>query len=69
MYYAWKKNSHTYAVYVHLEVVDDKIWVQRNYTEHEVIDGLLGAGVLPADIIAGYLPESMREAATYALQS
>ncbi|MEL7159779.1 MAG: XisI protein [Bacteroidota bacterium] len=66
MHYGWEGRQYSYGVYIHLDIINDKIWLQRNYTEDEVIDKFLAAGVPPEDIVLGTVAPYMREATPYA---
>ena len=46
---------------MHFDIIDDKIWVQRNMTEWNVGEMLEKQGVPAADIVIGFLPDYMRE--------
>ena len=66
LHYGWKEARHIHAVYVHIDIIDGKIWVQRNYTEHDVPEMLLAAGVPPDKIVLGGVAPYMREATPFA---
>jgi len=66
VYYGWHKREYIHAVYIQIDIIDDKIWIQRNYTEHEIVDVLLAAGVPNEDIVLGFVAPYMREATPFA---
>lgn len=66
MRYGWFGREYTYGLYIHIDIIDEKIWLQRNYTEDEIIDQFLAAGVPHEDIVLGFVAPYMREATPYA---
>lgn len=53
---------------VHLDIIDGKIWVQRDYTEPCVTDQLLERGVPNSDIVLGFQPPYKRPYTDFAIQ-
>ena len=60
LYYEWKDYQYHYGVLVHLDIINEKIWLQRNITEDEIIDELKAAGVPDEDIVLGTVHPAMR---------
>jgi hypothetical protein len=52
---------------VHLDIIDGKIWVQRDETEDGVTHELVGAGVPKHDIVLGFHPADVRPHTGYAI--
>ena len=50
----WDQTGRVHAVDLHLRIKEDKIWVEWDGTENDVIEELLEAGVLPEDIVLGF---------------
>jgi len=52
---------------MHFDLINGKIWVQRNMTEWEVGEMLEAQGVPKSDIVIGFLSEKLREYSDYAV--
>ena len=57
----WKGNKRIYNCVLHVEIREDKIWIQRNQTDTLIADELIAKGVAKDDIILGLQPPSIRE--------
>ena len=54
----WDKTGRIHAVAFHLQIQDEKIWVEWDGTENGITNELLAAGVPKEDIVLGfYRPE------------
>ncbi len=62
----WEKSRHIHAIIVHLEILNDKIWVQEDWTEHGVAADLEEAGVPKSEIVLGFQPPQVRPYTEYA---
>ncbi|WP_368009772.1 element excision factor XisI family protein [Laspinema palackyanum] len=49
-----------YACFVHLDIKERKIWIQRNGTELDIACGVVEMGVPQSDIILGLHPPYKR---------
>ena len=52
---------------VHLDIIDGKIWIQRDGTENGIVYELEEAGVPKSDIVAGFHPAEDRPLTGYAV--
>ena len=50
----WKEQKRIYGVIIHLDIKDDKIWIQRDGTEIGIANQLIAAGVPKQDIVLGF---------------
>ena len=57
----WKEHQRIYNCVIHLEIRDNKIWIQRNQTDRPIADTLISMGVAKEDIILGLQPPYIRE--------
>ena len=57
----WQEHQRIYNCVIHLEIRDDKIWIQRNQTDKSITDVLITMGVEEEDIILGLQPPYIRE--------
>ena len=60
-------NKFVNSTLLHLEIKEDKIWVQQNWTEIQIAQELVKRGVPATQIVLGFLPEYMREDSAYAV--
>lgn len=63
----WDKNKFVHDCPMHFDIIDGKIWIQRNMTEIDVATALIEQGVSKSDIVLGFLSPKMREYSDYAL--
>jgi XisI protein len=63
----WDKNKFVHDCPMHIDIIDGKIWIQRNMTEIDVASVLTQQGVAKSDIVLGFLSPKMREYSDYAL--
>lgn len=66
LYYEWKDGRYRYGVLVHFDIIDGKVWLQRNITEDDLLDELEAAGIPKSDFVLGTVSPSMRHATRYA---
>ena len=57
----WNEHQRIYNCIIHIEIRDDKIWIQRNQTDISIADELIEKGVRKEDIILGLQPPYIRE--------
>ncbi|MGB3204268.1 MAG: XisI protein [Crinalium sp.] len=52
----WKEAEYqrVYGCIIHVDIKDNKIWIQRDFTEVGVANELLAAGVPKQDIVLGF---------------
>jgi hypothetical protein len=61
----WQDLHRVYACFIHLDIKDDKIWIQHNMTEADLGEELVEKGVPPSDIILGLHPPYKRPYTKY----
>lgn len=61
LHVGWKESYYQFFVAFHLSIINDKIWLQWNRTEHEVVDFLIEKGVPKDDIVLGLKPPFVRK--------
>ena len=52
---------------VHLEIINGKIWIQRDGTEDGIAADLLAAGVPKSDIVLAFHPPEIRQHTDFAV--
>jgi XisI protein len=61
LYDEWRGESRICGFSMHLDIIDNQIWIQQNNTEIYVDRELIQLGVLPKDIILGFRSPSIRQ--------
>lgn len=63
----WDGVRRIHGCLVHLDMIDGKIWVQRDDTEDGVTYELVGAGIPKEKIVLGFHPQNVRQHTEYAI--
>jgi hypothetical protein len=63
----WEGKKYTHVVVIHIDIIDKKIWVQKDNTEEGVTTDLLEAGVPKEDIVLGFHPPKVRPYTEFAV--
>jgi hypothetical protein len=63
----WERGQRVYHVLLHVDLKDQKFWVQQDYTQPSITDFLLEAGVPKSDIVLGFQPPQARELMDFAV--
>ncbi|MEC4893804.1 MAG: XisI protein [Oscillatoria sp. PMC 1051.18] len=61
LHLGWNNQQRIYAVIIHLEVREGKVWIQQNTTDFSVAEELLERGIAREDIVLGLKPAFVRE--------
>ena len=56
----WNGKQHVFNVVLHFDIINGKVWLQRNNTEREVVDTLIAQGMERQDIVLGFQPPFAR---------
>lgn len=56
----WDGLKRVYNCFIHIDIKDDKIWIQRNMTETDLAKELIEKGAIKEDIILGLHPPYKR---------
>jgi hypothetical protein len=57
----WHEQKRIYACILHLEIRDEKIWIQHNQTDQSITEELMENGIPKTDIVLGLQPSYVRE--------
>lgn len=52
---------------IHIEIIDGKVWIQRDWTEEVVAGELVEAGIPKIDIVLGFKPPEIRPYTEFAV--
>lgn len=61
----WEGLKRIYNCFIHIDIKDGKIWIQRNLTEADLAQELVEMGVPKADIVLGLHPPYKRPLTGY----
>lgn len=62
----WDSGKRVHGSLVHIDIIDGKVWIQRDGTEHGVAKELVKAGIPKDHIVLGFHPADMRQYTEYA---
>jgi hypothetical protein len=63
----WDKKKRVHGSLVHIDIIDGKLWVQRDGLEHGVVTELLQAGIPKDRIVLAFKPPAMRRFTEFAV--
>ncbi len=64
----WDQNErYVHDCPIHIAIINNKIWIQRNMTEIELGEEFVKMGVPKSDIVIGFLHPEIREYSDYAV--
>lgn len=61
----WDGYDRIYNCVIHLDIKDEKIWIQRNMTDIQIAEDLTEMGVPKEDIVLGLQPSYLRQYTQY----
>ncbi|ALF54444.1 FdxN element excision controlling factor protein [Nostoc piscinale CENA21] len=67
IYVGWDKGRRVYGPVIHLDITNEKIWLQWNGTEDDIAADLVELGVPKQDIVLGFHSPYMRQFTDYAV--
>ena len=67
MILGWDGYRYEHGCTVHIEIIDDKVWIQRDGTEEGMALDLEQAGIPKDHIVLGFKPPEVREITGYAI--
>ena len=56
----WRGSERVHGALVHVDIIDGKIWIQYDGTEHGIANDLVEAGIPRESIVLGFKPPSVR---------
>ncbi|KHD10911.1 hypothetical protein PN36_15795 [Candidatus Thiomargarita nelsonii] len=57
----WDNKKYVHDCIIHVELINDKIWIQYDGTEEGIATDLVEAGVPKYDIVLGFRPQKLRQ--------
>ncbi|MEM8525696.1 MAG: XisI protein [Bacteroidota bacterium] len=62
----WEKGLFVHQLVFHLDIKNEKVWIQRNWTDMDIAEELMEKGVERKDIVIGFIPAHERIYTGYA---
>jgi hypothetical protein len=62
----WDSGKRVHGSLVHIDIINGKVWIQRDGTEHGVAKELVKAGIPKGHIVLGFRPAEVRQYTEYA---
>ena len=66
IYVGWRGSKRVYGVVLHLDIIDNKIWIQQDGTEIGIANQLVELGVPKQDIVLAFDPPNLRKYTEFA---
>ena len=63
----WEGHRYEHGCTVHIDIINDKIWIQRDGTEQGIALDLENAGIPKQSIVLGFKPPEIRPMTGYAV--
>lgn len=63
----WRQKKRVRGITVHIQIKNDKIWVEEDWTEEGIANELLKLGVSSSDIVLGFHPPESRQFTEFAI--
>jgi hypothetical protein len=63
----WDGPRRIHGSVVHLDIIEGKVWIQRDGTEHGIAEELVEAGIPRDHIVLGFRPADLRQYTEYAV--
>ncbi len=63
----WDGDRRVHGCLVHIDLIDGKIWIQRDGTEKGIVADLERAGISKEQIVLGFRPPEVRQYTGYAV--
>ena len=63
----WKNDVKIHGCVVHLEIINDKVWIHRDGLEDGIADDLLRAGIPKNEIVLAFHPPDIRPLTEFAV--
>ncbi|MEA5625861.1 XisI protein [Nostoc sp. UHCC 0251] len=61
LYVGWNDEERVYGCPIYISIKDDKIWIQRDFTEEGIANQLVELGVPATDIVLGFRSPYVRQ--------
>ena len=66
LYAGWHQDKQVFSVIFHFDIIDSKIWIQRNISDYDIVGDIENKGVPKSDIVLAFHSPNMRPFTEYA---
>jgi hypothetical protein len=56
----WEKQQHLHSCLIHIEIINEKVWIQLDNTEEGIAEELIQAGIPKQEIVLGFHEPEIR---------
>lgn len=63
----WQKNRRIYGNFIHIDLINDKIWIQQDGTEEGIANELVKQGISPQQIVLAFKTPERRKITDFAV--
>ncbi len=63
----WQNKKRIYFCLLHLDIKNNKIWLQENSTDYDIVEDLIKSGVPYSDVVIGFHPADVRKLTEFAV--
>ena len=63
----WNHQEHLHSCLIHLEIINNKVWIQCDNTEDGIANDLVQAGIPKSDIVLAFHPPDVRPFTEFAI--
>ena len=63
----WENKRRVHGCLIHLEIINDKVWIQRDGTETGIANELVNAGIPKNYIVLAFQPTDIRQYTEFAV--
>jgi len=67
MIVGWNQDKRIHGCLVHIDIINGKLWIQRDGTENGIASELVAAGIPKEQIVLGFHPSEVRQHTEYAV--
>ncbi len=66
LYAGWQQDKQVFSVIFHFDIINGKIWVQRNISDYDILEDFEQKGVPKSDIVLAFHSPQIRSFTDYA---
>jgi hypothetical protein len=63
----WQQQHHLHSCLIHVEIINNKVWIQLDNTEDGIAEELINAGIPKSDIVLGFHEPEIRQYTGFAV--
>ncbi|NEQ71111.1 MAG: XisI protein [Symploca sp. SIO2D2] len=63
----WENGYRIYGTVLHIDIIDNKLWIQHDGTEEGIADELVTLGIPKQQIVLGFKPIDRRQVTEFAI--